>query len=239
MKGDRFLEIVSRQLARDHEDPAHRRGRARLGHLRDQPRGAPPLHREAVGGGGPEPRRSRTCSRSTDLRRELRLYHDRLGPPEPRAAAGCTRSARELACRREPRRVLGARGRGGAAGWRRRDWRRRLAGPDTGLPVWAGRRRRVARRPAPALEARLAEARARPPRSTRDLPERAGLARVAARARRALLRLASSCPTRPSPRPDTLDLLSILAGQAAATLHALALVARAAPAASGSPPSAA
>ena len=191
-----------------------------VGHLRDQPRRAPPLRREALGGGGPEPggrepaHAVRPAPRAAPVPRSP-------GPRRRASCAGFTASARELSSCAEAEDALGV-----AAEAARRVASARLAAavavPDAGLPVW-DRAGAAASRPTRAaqLEARLAEARAPPARSRLELPD--GGAGRPARPRRAARLGVILLTDAPEPsRRTRWSFLSLLSGQAAATLHALA-----------------
>jgi signal transduction histidine kinase len=155
-----------------------------------------------------------------DLRRALRLYHDRLGR-QTRELRALHATARELSVCTEAEDALGV-----AADAARRLASARVAVAaaltSSGLPVWdrgaavglpAQTRRQV--------ESRLADARARSdPAPALELP--AGARDVPLVHGGALLGLILLLDA-PEPCPDTQDFLSLLAGQTAATLHALAL----------------
>ncbi len=154
-----------------------------------------------------------------DLRRALRLYHDRLGRQtrELRALHG---TARELAASPEVENALAV-----AAEAARRVASARAAAAvslaHAGLPLWDRGAAAALGAMRPSIEAALAEARRRTDEATDlDLPEGArGVPLVHAGTPLGLIVLLDA----PEPCPDTRDFLSLLAGQAAASLHALAL----------------
>jgi signal transduction histidine kinase len=154
-----------------------------------------------------------------DLRRALRLYHDRLGRQtrELRALHG---TARELAACPEVEDALGV-----AAEAARRVASARAAAavslPPAGLPVWDRGAAVSLGALRSSIESMLAEARGGTGEPTDvDLPEGVrGVPLVHAGSPLGLVVLLDA----PEPCPDTRDFLSLLAGQTAASLHALGL----------------
>jgi signal transduction histidine kinase len=155
-----------------------------------------------------------------DLRRALRLYHDRLGR-QTRELHALHGTARELAACTEPEDALGV-----AAEAARRVASARVAAAvalsPAGVPLWdraaAASLSAEARQP---IETRVAEARARSEEAL-ALDQSTGMRGVPLVHVGALLG-AIVLVDAPEPCPDTQDFLSLLAGQTAATLYALAL----------------
>jgi signal transduction histidine kinase len=219
MKGDRFLEIVSRQWPEVMRvlltgqaglaSAIYAINNAGLHRYVEKPWEAEDLNLTIEG-----------LLTQYDLRRALRLYHDRLG-----------RQTRELRALHEVARELSSCADAEEALARTADSARRVASAQGAaavaltagsMPVWdrmgavliAAERRR-------AIEALLLDARERalPPPSV--LPDGARLvALVHGETTLGAVVLLDA----PEPCVDTQDFLSLLAGQAAATLHALALV---------------
>ena len=220
MKGDRFLEIVNRQWPEVMKvlltgqaglaSAIYAINNAGLHRYVEKPWEAEDLNLTVEG-----------LLTQYDLRRALRLYHDRLGR-QTRELRGLHEVARELSTCTEAEDALGI----AAEAARRVASARAAAGvalTDAGLPVWdkasaatlpADRRRLVESLLAEARLGAVAALSRGLPGDVRDVPLVHGSALLG------LILLVDA----PDPCADTRDFLSLLAGQTAATLHALALV---------------
>ena len=176
MKGDRFLAIVSRQWPEvmkvlltgqaGLDSAIYAINNAGLHRYVEKPWEAEDLNLTVEG-----------LLTQYDLRRALRLLPRPTGPRRRASCAGFT--AWRASCRPAPRpRTRSASPPRPRGGWRRPRLAAAVSIPDTGLPVWdRARRGRVPPELRRQLEARLAEARARPdslalelPDSVRDVP---------------------------------------------------------------------
>ena len=219
MKGDRFLEIVSRQWPEVMRvlltgqaglaSAIYAINNAGLHRYVEKPWEAEDLNLTIEG-----------LLTQYDLRRALRLYHDRLGR-QTRELRGLHDVARDLSACVEAEDALA----------RAADAARRVASAQSaaavalaggGLPVWdrAGASQ-LGRERCLAVESILSDARLRGTVLPSRLPDGA---RVVPLLHGGALLGAVLLLDAPEPCADTQDFLSLLAGQAAATLHGLNLV---------------